>query len=239
MEKYGVPNISQSEIIKQKKRETFIEHYGVDNIWKSKEYYETLHLLMLEKYGSKSVPNLHGNANPFGWKNLSKEKKEVRENKRIKGFFKWWESLTDEQKTEVIQKRTKKLVVSYNSSLESKIMMGLNNLTLKFKHQFWVDRKSFDFFLWGTKILIEVNGNFWHANPLIYKANDMLRFGKIEINAESIWKKDEEKRLIAEKYGYTVLYIWESEIKGKTQPEIMKLISDKIYENKINKKNKE
>ena len=38
LQKYGVSNPSQTDIVKKKKCDTFIKHYGVDNIWKTEEY---------------------------------------------------------------------------------------------------------------------------------------------------------------------------------------------------------
>ena len=38
LEKYGVDNPSKYADVQKKKSETFIKHYGVDNVWKTKEY---------------------------------------------------------------------------------------------------------------------------------------------------------------------------------------------------------
>jgi len=38
LKKYGVENASQLDEIKNKKAQTFFKHYGVDNIWKTKDY---------------------------------------------------------------------------------------------------------------------------------------------------------------------------------------------------------
>lgn len=41
--------------------------------------------------------------------------------------------------------------------------------------------------------MIEINGNYWHANPLFYKANDLLSFHGKEFTAQNIWELDKKK----------------------------------------------
>lgn len=53
--KFGVPNASQAEIIKEKKRCTFIKNYGVDNIFKTREFVEWLPGEMHARYGKGSL----------------------------------------------------------------------------------------------------------------------------------------------------------------------------------------
>ena len=65
---------------------------------------------------------------------------------------------------------------------------------------------------YGNKI-IEFNGDYWHANPELYLFEDYV--GNILNNkptyAYEIWAKDERKKTVAEKHGYDVLIVWESE----------------------------
>jgi len=65
-----------------------------------------------------------------------------------------------------------------------------------------------------SKLIIELNGDFWHANPKMHKAEDKLNFPHIgEMLVEDIWKNDEFKRKLAEANSYRVLYFWESDFK--------------------------
>lgn len=63
-------------------------------------------------------------------------------------------------------------------------------------------------FCYKNKI-IEFNGDFWHQNPQIYESTNVNTINNM--TAESIWKKDKEKIELANKLGYEVLIIWESE----------------------------
>ena len=61
----------------------------------------------------------------------------------------------------------------------------------------------------STKKIIEVNGIYWHCKPSLYESSYIHKIRKM--TAENIWEFDKRKRNIAEKYGYTVLVIWEDE----------------------------
>ena len=49
--KYGVKSVSKLDIIKEKKRQTALEHYGVDNPSKSKDVRDKVEKTMMERYG--------------------------------------------------------------------------------------------------------------------------------------------------------------------------------------------
>ena len=66
---------------------------------------------------------------------------------------------------------------------------------------------SYDFQL--NKKIIEFNGDYWHMNPEIYKEKDVNQ--TTQKTAEEMWEYDYKKRLCAERHGYKILYIWESE----------------------------
>lgn len=207
LDKYGVDNSSKLDDVKNKKKQTFIKHYGVDNIWKSKEYYEWLHKYMFDTYGKKSLPNRYGNMNKY-YGGLSEYEKKHKMDKARREYIKHWYNLTDEQKTELIRRRNG----VYISKIETIISDSLSKLNISFRSQYWVGRKSFDFKI-EPNILIEVNGDFWHGNPLIYKDNDIIPQPFKSVKAKDLWLKDENKRKMAEDKGYKVIYFWENELK--------------------------
>jgi len=218
-EKFGVENVSQSETIKSKKKDTFLKNYGVDNIWKKRDF---IIQRMIDKYGVGSVPNINGNANSWGWKTTSEEKK-----KRIKkmnlGYSKYWEQLSDEEKTLLIQKRCSSLVKSYKSGLETRVQTILSDLGISFIRQKWISQKSYDFQIVDTKILIEVQGDYWHCNPLIYHSEDIVKFIE-NATAKDVWEKDKNKKTLAESYGYRIIYLWETDMNKMTNEELSNFI---------------
>jgi predicted nucleic acid-binding Zn ribbon protein len=100
---------------------------------------------------------------------------------------------------------------SYNS-LSSKYQYGI------YSHD---HKKRFVYdFVYGNKI-IEFNGDFWHANPNKYDADDYIRNGKF---AKDVWEKDEIKKKVAESEDFELFVVWESEFKKCPEETIRKCI---------------
>ena len=177
LEKYGVENPSQVPEIQKKKEETFIKHYGVNNIWKTKEYAE---------FTSKR-----------------------------------WASYNKEKKLELIHKWTHQ--EGCISKLENKIVNMLNNLNIPIETQFKFSKyfHKYDIYIKNTNVLVEIQGDFWHANPQKYNENDILNFpGNKQIAVKDIWKKDLQNIHYAESQGYKVIQIWEQDINNCDNLEI-------------------
>lgn len=65
-----------------------------------------------------------------------------------------------------------------------------------------------------SKNVIEVFGDYYHANPVKYKKSDLISTFAGKITCEEIWKRDEKRLQILKGLGYNVLIIWECEIKN-------------------------
>ena len=83
--------------------------------------------------------------------------------------------------------------------------------------------------------MIEVNGDYWHANPKFYSNNDVFFFrnGK---TSEEIWNKDLKKLELAIRSGYNVLTLWESDLNSMDDNEIKTTILDNSLLINSNKK---
>lgn len=242
LQRHGIENPSQARSVKEKKKQTFLENYGVDNVWKWCGYQELRDAGMLAKYGQRSVPNLYGNADFWGWKNLSEEEKSKRSRDR---YWRWWNSLSEEEKRKYLQTRSILMLDGgFSSSLEIRIKQILIRRKIPHIWQYWIDSKSYDFKILEANLILEIQGDFWHANPHLYRPDDMLHFPEGHTEAEDVWKRDQKKRELAEKHGYFVFYIWESDIKQMNDSELdlwVTEILETCYENckdQINQKSK-
>lgn len=205
--KHGVENPSQLREVKEKKKKTFLSNYGVDNIWKSPKYYAWLNDYMFATYGVKRFCE-----NPWGWKGKGVMRKDSRLKKLWENRTEWWESLTDEEKSKMLSK-----VIRGNkqtSKLETRFSKALSRLRVSFEPHVIVEGKNFDFKINKSNILVEVNGDFWHANPAKYKSNDVMNFPGGDVRAYAVWNKDRTKIEMATARGHKVLIIWESEMKS-------------------------
>jgi very-short-patch-repair endonuclease len=211
-ERYGVDNPSQVEKFKEKRNNTCIERFGVENIRKSKNFYIYIKQVVEDRY-KMSYSELQSK--------ISKEH---------------WAKLTDEQKNEWLLKSIhshfQRTVTT--SKLETKIQNVLNELNLTYTTQFYIKGRKrcfYDFLINDYKVIIEVNGDYWHATPTKYKATDLIHYYNGYTYAKDVWKKDLDKKLYAEENGYDLIYIWENEINAAN--DIKKLLIEKLkyYEN--------
>lgn len=92
---------------------------------------------------------------------------------------------------------------------ELNIQVGIE-FKLKYKKRYF----AYDIIIENTNKLIEVNGDYWHGNPQIYKDSDIImKNSSAEITVGEKWKKDKVKINHAKSNGYKVLTIWEKDLK--------------------------
>lgn len=189
---------------------------------------------MLKKYGKVCLAGLYGNENLWGWKKMTKEERVDRNKKTKDAFSIWYLNLTDNEKVEYAVKRARTLVSFGISNLERRIESILTGNKIYNKPQYWIKQKSYDFWL-GEKIILEVQGTYWHCDPRFYSAEDIVKFGEEAVLASDIWKKDQTKKEIAESYDYKVYYLWEYDLNQMTDDEVLEKIKEFLNENKNNK----
>lgn len=80
-----------------------------------------------------------------------------------------------------------------------------------------------DVYLPELKLGFEIQGDYFHANPLFYKSDDIV----LGIPVKDIWEKDKKKLKLANKKGITLLQLWEHDIKEGFNT-ICKKISEQI-----------
>lgn len=224
--RYGVDNISQLNLIKERKRTTSTKKYGVSNIFSTLEFKESHHNKMIKKYGKGSLPNRYGKMQAW-WDSQTDEFKINHMRPARKGFISWLESLSQDEYDTFCHAKSREIIAMSSSLLETRIMRILQDNGIYCIHQFWVNRKSYDFYL-NDKILIEVQGDFWHANPIKYKNSDILNHPGGKVSALDIWEKDKNKKENAKKYGYQLIYIWEHAMNNMTDAEIAAYIQTEI-----------
>lgn len=219
IEKYGVDNISKSNIVKEKKKATMYKNYGRINnfcdinIRKSafdKIDYEVAYKMnldtILKKYGVNNISKVD-----FVREKISKSQKE-----RLS-------KMTDEEKRN-LTKTCRTFIKHKNiSKLELKIQSILNDLNIPYKCNYFIFGYQVDL-LFDKKIL-EIMGDFWHGNPNIYKSDDIINIPGCKVKAEELWHKDEIKKNKLEGKGYEIYYLWETDINKMSDVDIMNFIN--------------
>jgi G:T-mismatch repair DNA endonuclease (very short patch repair protein) len=216
----GVKLKTMSEVANQKSvrsmyTETCLDKYGVNNVSQDMSIKNKKRDTFTKNYGVDNIFRLEEFKATID--DLMIKKYGV---KRISG----WHSFSDEQKRETVSRLHNGSV----SKLEGRIGSILIQMGFQIESQFMIKKLSYDFLVANTNLIVEVNGDFWHANPKKYKATDILKFPKEHVIAESLWKKDERKLNLAKASGYQVITLWEADIDKLSDVELELFIAEKI-----------
>lgn len=212
LKKYGVDNISKSDEIKEKKKQTFIQNYGyinnfcnteIRNYALSKIDYVQVHKTMMN-----TMMKTYGNhvTNPAQLDYVRKKISNTQKDRYSK------------MSVDELRKMTEKarLAINYTSSQEIRVQLILNNMNISYISNGFLYSYSWDF-IFKNKIILEIQGDFWHGNPKLYKKDDILLNG---LTVDMVWKKDHRKKKKVENHGYKVYYLWETDINNMNDYEL-------------------
>lgn len=217
LEKYGYKHNTQRPEVKEKISNTMLERFGETSSMKNPDVKERANLTMLNKYGvecwSQSPELLK--------KSLDKRKESgdilSYDNKSVSEWCKEIgisnSSFYERLKKYGIQEATS--LKKKESGLEILFSKILNNLKVEYKKQYKIDNLRADFYLPEYKLLIEIDGIFWHSDWKIKSPTHHKR----------------RKELFTHK-GYDSLFFRENEILGNIS------IVKSILQNKIGKSKK-
>jgi hypothetical protein len=226
---YGVTNPSKSETIKSKKADTFIKNYGYVNNFCNND--------IRKSAASKITSDIRKDANiksretlqqKYGVDNPTKiesVKDKLREawSKRKKN---WSDDGSFIQEQSMIWKKCK-FVSKIERRVQDIVFKKFNN-TLFNK---WVCGYNIDIII-NNFILIEIHGDYWHANPSLYEKDHILYHTKDKnpVRAIDIWEKDGIKRQKLKESGLINHIIWENDIKKLNDLELETYIETFINE---------
>lgn len=62
-----------------------------------------------------------------------------------------------------------------------------------------------------AKVIVEINGDYTHANPKLFGPTDVIRLQGQSFTAAEKWNLDAIRRHELESYGYKIIVVWESD----------------------------
>jgi G:T-mismatch repair DNA endonuclease (very short patch repair protein) len=244
---YGIPKRTSSEsafkITTVKGKKTCIERYGLESTFsRGGVSFNKRKEVLKRKYNVensfqipaviKEINNDENWIKKYGKTRRQKRSEESKlcwANKTTDGRIVWLEKSLFSKKCRSFGSRT--------SSLEKKVSQILVQLNIPHEYQFTIKvsnkkRYVYDYMLKETNIIIEANGDYWHANPLIYNDDDVFQNMHKQkfITAKEIWELNKIKIDLANKNGHSVVVVWEAELKNKNDGEVEELIVSKIKE---------
>jgi len=92
---------------------------------------------------------------------------------------------------------------------EKEMNQILKELKVEFEPQKVVGFKIYDFYVPQSNLLIEVDGDYFHANPEVYTEEALNSMQKRNL------KNDEFKDTLANGRGYNLIRVWESDLANK------------------------
>lgn len=110
------------------------------------------------------------------------------------------------------------------SELEYKFQENfLDKLNIENIHSYYVKeiKAFYDFYLPKYNILIEVDGDFYHCNPIKYPGGSICK------TQEKNLKRDQQKNQWAKDNGFKLLRFWENDIKNNPQ-QIIEILTKEI-----------
>ena len=82
----------------------------------------------------------------------------------------------------------------------------MNSLSIDCEPQKIIDKKIFDFYMPKTNTVVEIHGDYWHANPIIYEGKELNKTQLRNV------KNDSFKKTLALGRGYLFEEIWEYDL---------------------------
>jgi len=219
LNKYGHKYYFASEEGRQT-LDNFIKRYGeLEGKRKWKQYAElkkqTLYNF-IERWGVED-----GNARYLAWKDKCKHTLQnfINRHGEDRGPILYEEHYSN---------KLQKLLSGSKSGIEKKVYEHLRSLCIDVKSNFYIKSSDnskyfYDIIVEGTNKIIEINGDFWHANPRFFTENQILHHPGRDISAKEVWSQDKKKIECAEQFGYEVLVIWEHEIRESFEDVIDKI----------------
>jgi G:T-mismatch repair DNA endonuclease (very short patch repair protein) len=100
----------------------------------------------------------------------------------------------------------------------------LRKLGFEVQAQHKIDRFQVDAFLPEEGIVVELYGDYWHANPERYEPDFV--HPTTGLTAKETWKRDRKRARKIEKLGYKVMVIWEREMKTLSSSDLKRKLLD-------------
>lgn len=197
-ERYGVDNVSHLESVKSKISE------ALTGIERSPE--------------SEATRKAKSRASKANWKNPAYRTKVVTRVRKAVNTPRMKAVRSRNQKDRwrdpmIREKLLQSLKASFcrTSKLHLKVRDEFGLEDLGFESEQLVGRYFVDELNSEDKVVIEIYGDYVHANPKLYEASDLIRLPGNSYTAQEKWDYDADRISYLEGLGYEVIVVWESD----------------------------
>lgn len=206
LKKYGALNSCAAGTPGRTKAEqTMKEKYGTINFFGVENFQKYL----IDKYGEEEYHRRKSERSHQVWENKTCEEREKWVKSSIWSETRNYNTRKSGMNCSHVEIEFVSKLIEFGFEVETQFKVLKNIDKNGIKHYYFYDVRLKD-----TDILIEFQGDYWHANPLIYNENDVISFPQGKVSVKEIWNRDNLKKEKALKDGYKLIYIWESEFKS-------------------------
>ena len=206
--------------IRQKRKE------AVRKTTQSDEYKKNQSLLMKEVAKSEKMKEFYSNS-----------KFRVTEWMKKSNFERWVILYGEEEALKRQQSWSEKNILP-SSSKDTKPELIfqdiLEKLNIHFEKQKSVGKYKCDFYIPEYNLIVEIDGDYWHANPTKFVETSLI--GPKNISAKAIWESDNQKSNFILNKGFNLIRYWENEIKNISHEKVLEDIvhtSKKLDDSKV------
>ena len=145
---------------------------------------------------------------------------EEREKKWAEGRLRGWKIFNARCNPKSTERRMTKILDKYS-------IKHLSQFYLFFHKDGKKKWRIYDYLI--GNLIIEMNGDYFHANPMMFKEDDEIKVAASKkFKAKEIWTYDEEKMKVAKDQGYNTLVIWERDFKQMSDDEVADMIKKNL-----------
>ena len=129
------------------------------------------------------------------------------------------------QNSDVMISTNVRLLNDCSSNLEKYVANCMPEFTRNKKIGKWIVDLVHD----ASKTIVEVNGDYWHGNPRVYSSDTYI--STIGMTAGEKNAADDYRNNQLRQMGYSVIVLWESDIRDKTSEEVRRMVLIEVEKN--------
>jgi len=250
--KHCSQKIAQKRIsVRNKIEHTNINKYGYKTFLETKESNKLSQKALIDKYGSlskaikvgqetyyKKTGYTHSMRNPISVSLNQKHRIETIKKMTSEEKYEWYKKRLDGHRNNNTKLWGGKLPKNTNYSkqqdsffkelqniIDDKIIYGQSN-----EYIISINNKEFyklDGYIESKNIVIEYNGDFWHANPIIYEENYLINYPNKSKYAKEIWFKNEQRiENIKHILNCKIIIVWENDYLNNKKELFKKILGE-------------
>lgn len=215
---YSIKERANSKFVRDQYKSTCLKKYGAENsLSKNTKPYKKRNKTVKTKYEVENV---------FQLKTVKeKGKKTMMEKYGVTNsvFLPTYER--NYGRRSKLQKQIENILIDHNVKFEIEVQN-------KFKKYNEVLKKEYspivDILIENKKIVLEIYGDLWHGNPRTYKSTDKIFKWSGETYIKDIWHHDKLRKEQIESFGYSLIELWEYDIRNDINY-IIKILNEKVF----------